>query len=262
MVRRSIPKTGLQAMKASRSTTMLGNSENESFWEALVLCFAVLSGIMQTDPKKWKSLQRHLSGPRTVQAKKLASGTGFRYGQKITSLVYAAVNSWLSQDDKQLVIFRYVYPRPTIAFKPEPDQYRSQTVAIVIFEHDNGRITYCPIKNISSFLSLAFFCLHCDQRNSQWRFHKCEFTCTQCCGWLKCKTSDDGIIECGECNLSFGSSSCFERHRRVCDKRKLCKECDSIYIFKKPPHQHICKDKWTPMLGIFGGLMETSQVME
>ena len=131
-----------------------------------------------------------------------------------------------------------------IIYPPEPTTNNTVT-PIYLYLHDNH---YDVITSMPGFLSKVYFCHTCKQAYDHKFAHLCEGRCGSC-GSYGCFGNVD--IECNDCNRTFKSKACYDRHkesvggaRSVCEGVKKCKKCGkSMEVRKLNPKGHICGRK-------------------
>ena len=132
----------------------------------------------------------------------------------------------------------------SIIFPPEPSTNNNVT-PIYLYLHDNH---YDVITSMPGFLSKVYFCRKCRRTYSNNHAHLCPGRCGSC-GSYDCAGNAD--IECNDCNRTFKSKACYDRHkesidsvRSVCEGVKKCKKCGkSMEVRKLNPKGHICGRK-------------------
>ena len=116
---------------------------------------------------------------------------------------------------------------------------------IYLYLHDNH---YDVITTMPGFLSRSYFCHTCKQAYDYKFAHLCKGRCGSC-GSYGC--FGDATIECNDCNRTFKSRACYDRHkesvdgaRSVCEGVKKCKKCGKVMEVRKlMPKGHICGRK-------------------
>ena len=109
-----------------------------------------------------------------------------------------------------------IYPAKPSTSKAKP---------IYLHLHDNH---YDVITTMPGFLSSSYFCHKCRKSYSNKYAHLCDEMCGSC-GSYDCVAN--GSVECHQCNRTFKSKACYDRHkepvggaRPVCESIKKCEK--------------------------------------
>ena len=128
---------------------------------------------------------------------------------------------------------------------PPKTANNNNVTPIYLYLHDNH---YDVITTMPGFLSRSYFCHTCKQAYDHKFAHLCKGRCGSC-GSYGC--FGDATIECNDCNRTFKSRACYDRHkesvdgaRSVCEGVKKCKKCGKVMEVRKlMPKGHICGRK-------------------
>ena len=128
---------------------------------------------------------------------------------------------------------------------PPKTANNNNVTPIYLYLHDNH---YDVITTMPGFLSRSYFCHTCKQAYDNKFAHLCKGRCGSC-GSYGC--FGDATIECNDCNRTFKSRACYDRHkesvdgaRSVCEGVKKCKKCGKVMEVRKlTPKGHICGRK-------------------
>ena len=128
---------------------------------------------------------------------------------------------------------------------PPKTANNNNVTPIYLYLHDNH---YDVITTMPGFLRRSYFCHTCKQAYDHKFAHLCKGRCGSC-GSYGC--FGDATIECNDCNRTFKSRACYDRHkesvdgaRSVCEGVKKCKKCGKVMEVRKlMPKGHICGRK-------------------
>lgn len=111
-------------------------------------------------------------------------------------------------------------------------------------EGGSGHFEYVRKEFHKSVLGGSYFCLECDSKYSNRQRHACKVVCGLC-GFKGC-TPDETVQRCTDCNQTFRSKVCFDRHREsrgrarsYCSMRWMCLECSRV-MDSKNKERHEC----------------------
>ena len=131
----------------------------------------------------------------------------------------------------------------SIIYPPKPTGTKAKP--IYLYLHDGH---YDVITSMPGFLGNSYFCHKCRRAYSNALAHLCPGMCKSCRSF-DCVVNDP--MECDQCNRSFKSKTCYERHkeplgngRSVCQGIKKCRKCGkSMEVRQLNSKKHICGRK-------------------
>lgn len=126
---------------------------------------------------------------------------------------------------------------------------------VCILHHGNesdGRAHFDGIRCVNTLFGKAYYCPECEMAFAHKVDHtgKCRRKCRGCGGLGSAFPCRGGLkIECSDCNGTFVSRECYERHlASMCKRFHVCKECGVCYDVKStnrtPNKKHECGQKF------------------
>ncbi len=112
------------------------------------------------------------------------------------------------------------------------------------FKNNELKYEFSAIKKPAGYFN-KFVCKKCFKSSKSKKEHSCQYECFMC----KSSTRHDKLLKsknsyCRSCNRNFYSKLCKDIHIQngVCDRKKICKKCDNLYVVVKNK-EHRCYPK-------------------
>ena len=122
-----------------------------------------------------------------------------------TQGVYIVVNDSESYGSGDLPIFyctRYV---------SDSDNEIQYTIRIIYFERINH---YRPTLNLTGAAGSKYYCIPCNKKYSNDKYHRCSNKCYKCLQIPRCgPTTLQGQVNCMQCMRKFLGQKCFDNHK-------------------------------------------------
>jgi len=121
-------------------------------------------------------------------------------------------------------------------------QVTSEKRVNLLYDKDNRH--YHVIGNLIGAMSKQYICEACNQSCRSGVTHRCREKCTDSMSTPPCVCTDVRI-PCEECNRTFRSQACFDKHKTnklkkdktVCEQNRNCAKCNGLL---DPTRKHEC----------------------